>query len=1106
MAAKIYKINYKSDFIITIDGDAGWTTPFCIKFWTGMPSKDYFVGYDGVKYVNCKVGDTPDKLVVLFDDHHMPIGELKMQIAYHTTIAEFPGSVFDEVTNARDVIVDIDGTEYQVMLDFEGETAPELEFNLPAYANEQERIQNELQRQQNEAQRIQNELDREQASAAAVAGAEKVDAELNGNTLTVTNRNGVSKSVDTKGERGPQGIQGPAGPTGVSILSFVYASETDTDVIYTVNFSNGSTSSVSIPKGERGPQGIQGIQGPVGPTGVSITSFVYDSETEADVIYTVNFSDGSTSEVSIPKGEKGDTGSQGPAGPAGPQGPKGDTVILGDGVNYTLYNTPGQNTDGAMTQNAITQAAYTSEECNINAFFRPWTAIKYIVGTDTNPEKPLGSEQTSSVTTSEASSYADVSGFSQIKITLPQNGNSGNIAGACFYGEDYNVISGMWKGDQTPSGMVLYTFDVPSNAKYMRTTRRTDLGTFDCYGIFRTPASTMVNVSNDTGYNPMDNDLHGSNNNSTCTLGYRSVSLKTTRKVSSDYACGPLCDVFKSGRKYKIKFDYTTDFNTILYAYNSSGSVVSKMAYLTTGSGHVDLYVITPSDSSRISFYVPANTASNKTVSLTNLYIYEIIPVNEYVELSDTNVYQLHLEQNSISTLYYPGKNAGNWYAYTYRTPLPIKVSGTLSLSLSTAAIIRIFHYDKNLNCVGYSRSDINVQANTPYEFTASAEYVRILVIEPNRTAWTFKPNATLSGDIGKEVKLDRQRIEVPTDLLVIPVNVVNPVDTQEMNTLQVLTNFGLLALPSTYTFDGEPTRLIIYCHGSATHYTYSSTNFNSERHVRPEYWLSEGYAVMDMDSNPFDSSIPSMAIDEAMETYIAAYEFVVGHYNIKKDGVLLGGRSMGGKMAFKLMSSKRIPIIAVCPHVPGINPIASLNFINANVRQFLAEKTGMIGAMPTWTNNNPMTQAEWEYFRNNFAKVCRFSPLWPAIEDLPTPNVMMADNLNIASGTLVSNDEANVYENLHVRSDFPIRMTSGSTDTTNIPGRTAGYAYKMLCNSGQLVEWKTYDTSSVTGDAHYFEFDTAFLTDVVNSYGVTVENVPIVYVDMLSFWKKFEQ
>jgi hypothetical protein len=42
----IFRINYKSDFVLTLNSDAGWMTPFCIKFWTGAPSQAYFVGWD----------------------------------------------------------------------------------------------------------------------------------------------------------------------------------------------------------------------------------------------------------------------------------------------------------------------------------------------------------------------------------------------------------------------------------------------------------------------------------------------------------------------------------------------------------------------------------------------------------------------------------------------------------------------------------------------------------------------------------------------------------------------------------------------------------------------------------------------------------------------------------------------------------------------------------------------------------------------------------------------------------------------------------------------------------------------------------------------------
>lgn len=161
MAAKIYRINYKSDFILTMNSDAGWAIPFCIKFFTSVPSRAYFVSFDGTTYTHCAYDPSePTKLVVQFDDHHLPIGDLNYQIAYHFTVADFPNDTEDEVINPAAITTEIDGETYHVMLDFTGETAPEIEFNLPAYANEAQRIANEETRIENEESRIQNEAQR----------------------------------------------------------------------------------------------------------------------------------------------------------------------------------------------------------------------------------------------------------------------------------------------------------------------------------------------------------------------------------------------------------------------------------------------------------------------------------------------------------------------------------------------------------------------------------------------------------------------------------------------------------------------------------------------------------------------------------------------------------------------------------------------------------------------------------------------------------------------------------------------------------------------------------------------------------------------------------
>lgn len=292
----IFRINYKSDFILTLKSDAGWMTPFCIKFWTGAPSMAFFVGFDGTTYTHCApVEGDPTKLVVQFDDHALPVGNLKFQVAYHFTVDDFRNNTEDEVINPADIIIEIDGVQYQVMLDFTGGTAPEIEFSLPAYANEEQRIANEEQRIAQEDERVSefatikaesevaignandaaalananaqlackkaaiasaaatnannkavlaqaaasNANDKAAIAQAAAVGAEKVNAELNGTILTVTNRQGGSRSVNTKGETGPQGPVGPMGP----------ASEADINLdgtVVTIKNNAGAETSVDM--------------------------------------------------------------------------------------------------------------------------------------------------------------------------------------------------------------------------------------------------------------------------------------------------------------------------------------------------------------------------------------------------------------------------------------------------------------------------------------------------------------------------------------------------------------------------------------------------------------------------------------------------------------------------------------------------------------------------------------------------------------------------------------------------------------------------------------------------------------------------------------------
>lgn len=348
MAATNYKkIQYKSDFMITIQCDAGWTTPFCIKFWTAQPGQGYFVGWDGNTFTRCKlVEDDPSKLLVLFDDHGLPCGDLQMQMAWHVTPEEFPTAVLDEVMNAQMVTTTIDDVDYQVQLAFDGDTAPELEYALPAYAAEAQRIANEQERQREFAEmQAENE--------AAVQGAERVNAELNGTTLTVTNRQGVSMSKNVQGPQGIQGEQGPAGNQGipgkdgqdghdgVGIASITFK-QTDPQGgnIYTITLTNGNTYDFTAPRGQQGVQGPagkdgkDGADGQDGQDGVGIASITFkETDASGNNVYTITLTNNNTYDFTAPRG---------PQGPEGPQGPPSPVNISVSGTVVTFTDNQGQ--------------------------------------------------------------------------------------------------------------------------------------------------------------------------------------------------------------------------------------------------------------------------------------------------------------------------------------------------------------------------------------------------------------------------------------------------------------------------------------------------------------------------------------------------------------------------------------------------------------------------------------------------------------------------------------------------------------------------------------------------------------------------------------------
>lgn len=118
-------------------------------------------------------------------------------------------------------------------------------------------------------------------------------------------------------------------------------------------------------------------------------------------------------------------------------------------------------------------------------------------------------------------------------------------------------------------------------------------------------------------------------------------------------------------------------------------------------------------------------------------------------------------------------------------------------------------------------------------------------------------------------------------------------------------TDSGMLHLPASYSAFGKGTPLIIYLHGSANDYSVSSSGFPANCPMAPE-WDAAGFAQMDIDLvpdsyNDKNTNANGGSSDDA-ECVFGAYRWAVEHFNIRRDGVYLMGRSRGGQAVLQTL------------------------------------------------------------------------------------------------------------------------------------------------------------------------------------------------------------
>ncbi|MDX3933809.1 MAG: hypothetical protein QHC77_17900, partial [Stenotrophomonas sp.] len=297
-----------------------------------------------------------------------------------------------------------------------------------------------------------------------------------------------------------------------------------------------------------------------------------------------------------------------------------------------------------------------------------------------------------------------------------------------------------------------------------------------------------------------------------------------------------------------------------------------------------------------------------------------------------------------------------------------------------------------------------------------------------------------------------------------VPVNCALPdVTSQTLNTqdsVEEFNDWGILQLPTNYQRAGKPTRLVIGCHGTGTWISGATTT-----QTAANFWLSQGYALLDMNGIPSDfvngdNTRRHFGAPFALQSYIKGYEWAIKNYNLAKDGCFVYGISMGGLASMMLVQSGSIPVLAQGAFAPVTDHFkqAWCNpwFTDTTQRRDIALYFGFEGTAPAYTTQRPPTQAEIDYYLNNIYKVLGYNPI---LKHVPNVGVDVANGIynTIPPNTIEDQpSEAANYAQYSKVHPVPLKIWHNIDDST-VKYRYSKYFVEMCKRAGCLAELRTF-------------------------------------------------
>lgn len=268
-----------------------------------------------------------------------------------------------------------------------------------------------------------------------------------------------------------------------------------------------------------------------------------------------------------------------------------------------------------------------------------------------------------------------------------------------------------------------------------------------------------------------------------------------------------------------------------------------------------------------------------------------------------------------------------------------------------------------------------------------------------------------------------------------------------------------VLYLPKTYSPEGIPVKLVIFCKQGSSQITNSSNPIENLKIFN--YLISLGYAILGVDGMP-DDLTAELKLDDTrvVGNYVAvratnlAYDYVVNNYNIDTNGCFIFGYSQGGHYAQNVVDLTSIPILAVAE----LSPVCSMRYHQWDLK---SSKTidGVSFARPARLNIarlygfSPVTNdAELTNLQYNAMNVAGYDPWTRNTIDSYTDFVQSGNLWKLPSGVTLNDIKMKKFTRA------PLKIWCAENDTAL--GCDVMKVYiKAIKNAGQIADIRVYNT-----------------------------------------------